>query len=258
MKPVPLSIKPLYGRKLSASDGEIGRVKDFYFEDQRWTLRYVIVDTGDWLPGRLVLLSPYAIGQLNHGDGCLPVNLTRQQIESSPAIELHRPVSRQYEEAYHAHFHWPAYWNGGGLWGIGQYPSEPPRLEAEEQTPSTPAPSKSDDRNLRSTLAVTGYQIETSDGMIGKITDFIVDNYSWMIRHLVIETGHWFAHNEIIMSPRDVDRVSYEESKIFLKITKEALLNAPETKLPALGSKGDATPANTNAQIGAHHDPALT
>ena len=114
---MPLSLKKLLGRKLGASDGEIGHVKDFYFEDQRWALRYVIADTGSWLAGRQVLLSPYAFDHIDQGGGCLPVKLTRQQIEESPAIDLHKPISRRYEEAYHAYYGLPPYWNEGGLWG---------------------------------------------------------------------------------------------------------------------------------------------
>src|SRR5271166_7106948 len=95
-----LSIKQLYGEKLGASDGEIGHVKDFYFDDQDWAVRYVVVDTGSWLPGRQVLLSPHAFGSLAPAGKTLAVNLTRKQVENSPAIELHKPVSRQYEEEY--------------------------------------------------------------------------------------------------------------------------------------------------------------
>lgn len=101
------SIKQLSGKKLGASDGDIGHVKDFYFDDQTWAVRYVIADTGNWLPGRQVLISPYAFGGLHQAEKVLRVNLTRKQIENSPAIESHKPVSRQYEEEYHRYYGWP-------------------------------------------------------------------------------------------------------------------------------------------------------
>src|ERR1035437_2504074 len=101
------SIKQLYGNKLGASDGEIGHVKDFYFDDQNWTVRYLIADTGSWLSGRQVLLSPHAFGAPQHDEKLLGVNLTRKQIEDSLLIELHKPVSRQYEEEYYRHYGWP-------------------------------------------------------------------------------------------------------------------------------------------------------
>jgi hypothetical protein len=94
------SIKQVYGNTLGAPDGEIGQVKDFYFDDQNWTIRYLVVDTGLWLPGRQVLISPHSVGRLDHAERVLRVNLTRKQIENSPSIESHKPVSRQYEEEY--------------------------------------------------------------------------------------------------------------------------------------------------------------
>src|SRR5208283_3959794 len=116
------SIKQLYGDKLGASDGEIGHVKDFYFDDQDWAVRYVVVDTGSWLPGRQVLISPHAFGSLHPSGKVLCVNLTRKQIENSPSIALHTPVSRQYEEEYYRHFGWPFYWQGDALWGTNGFP----------------------------------------------------------------------------------------------------------------------------------------
>jgi hypothetical protein len=116
------SIKQLYGEKLGASDGEIGHVKDFYLDDRNWAVRYLVADTGTWLPGRRVLLSPHAIGTLYQDEKVLLVNLTRKQIADSPAIETHKPVSRQYEEQYHRYYGWPGYWQGGGLWGMSNFP----------------------------------------------------------------------------------------------------------------------------------------
>src|SRR5947199_3251390 len=110
------SLRQLYGKKLGASDGDIGHVKDFYFNDQQWAIRYVVADTGSWLSGRLVLISPHAFGNLHQNADCLLVNLTRQQIENSPAIDSHKPVSLQYQ----------AYWDGGETWGVGGFRDAPP------------------------------------------------------------------------------------------------------------------------------------
>src|SRR5580704_19270691 len=112
------SLKHLYGHQLAALDGEIGHVKDFYFDAQNWTVRCVVADTGSWLPGRQVLISPHAFGGLHQSGKLLSVNLTRKQIGDSPSIESHKPVSRQYEEEYHRYYGWPGYWQGDGLWGV--------------------------------------------------------------------------------------------------------------------------------------------
>jgi len=212
------SIKQLYGKTLGASDGDIGKVKDFYFDDHQWAVRYVIAETGTWLLGRLVLISPPAFGNFHQDGNRLLVNLTRQQIEKSPPIESHKPVSRQYEEEYNRYYGWPSYWTEGSHLQNGGEP------------------------HLRSTLALSGYQnftgykIQTSDEVIGHATDFIMDDKSWAICHLVVETGHWFSRREIAISPKDIERISYEESKVFVKVTKEAILEAPEYHVPPLGA----------------------
>jgi hypothetical protein len=116
------SINQLYGDELRATDGEIGHIKDFYFDDQNWAVRYVVVDTGSWLSGRLVLISPHVFTNFDLDGVCRGVNLTRKQIENSPDFDSEKPVSRQYEDEYYRYYGWPTYWQGGGLWGIGTYP----------------------------------------------------------------------------------------------------------------------------------------
>src|SRR6516225_4860227 len=138
------SIKQLYGLKLHASDGEIGHVKDFYFDDQKWVVRYVVADTGPWLLGRLVLIAPHALGSLDQVGAFLAVNLTRQQIENSPPIESHKPVSRQYEEEYYRYYGWPSYWTGERIWGPNAFPVvSPGAFPSPIVSPSpSPLPSK--------------------------------------------------------------------------------------------------------------------
>jgi sporulation protein YlmC with PRC-barrel domain len=231
------SIKQFYGKKLGASDGDIGHVKNFYFNDQQWAVRYVVADTGSWLTGRLVLISPHAFGDLYQDGDCLLVNLTRQQIENSPAIESHKPVSRQYEEEYYRYYGWPSYWEGGGMWGMGGFPvAPPPHLMPSEQASRGSRPHDGDDPHLRSTQACNGYHIQTSEGAIGHVTDFVMDDKSWAIRHLVVETGYWFSGKEIVISPKHIDRISYEESTVFVNVTKEAILGAPEYHELPLGA----------------------
>jgi len=118
--------KDLYGCKLTAMDGEIGHVKDFYFDDRTWVVRYLVADTGSWLSGRQVLLSLHAFGRWNREEETLQIKLTRQQIVDSPSIDSHLPVSRQYEIEYYKYFGWPVYWSGSGMWGMGSYPMSIP------------------------------------------------------------------------------------------------------------------------------------
>jgi hypothetical protein len=227
------SIKQLYGDSLGASDGNIGHIKDFYFDDHKWAVRYVVVDTGNWLSERLVLISPHAFRHFDLYDICRGVNLTCLQIENSPPIALHRPVSRQFEEEYYTYYGWPYYWAGNGLWGMSSFPYAEPTPEDELADGAACLPStKSDDPHLRSTQAVKGYAIETSDGLIGHVVDFIVHDKNWAIRHLVVETGHWCWGKEMIISPKQIDRISYNESKIFVNVTKEAIQKSPQYNVP--------------------------
>ncbi len=215
------NIKKLYGHKLAAADGDIGHVKDFYFDDKTWVIRYLVVDTGVWLPGRLVLLSPHSFGLLDQYEKTLHVKLQKKQIANSPSIESHQPVSRQYELEYYNYYGWPTYWDGGAMWGLGGYPVviPPPQYEIDLQKKLFHRA----DKHLQSTQAVDGYQIQAVDGTIGVVSGFMVDDRSWAIRELVVETGHWYSGKEILISPEKIDRISYEESKVFVKLSKSDL-----------------------------------
>jgi uncharacterized protein YrrD len=253
------SIKQLYGNKLRASDGEIGHVSDLYFDDLQWTVRYVVADTGSWIPGRLVLISPHSvgIGSLRQEGNRLPVDLTRKQIEDSPPIELHKPISLQYEEEYYRYYGWPAYpglggmYGGGGMSGIAGFPVVPTASQMpDEETKRRERPNNDGNPHLRSTQEMDGYHIQTRDGKIGHVTDFIMDDDSWAICHLVVETGHWFADKQIAISPKQIDRISFEESKVFVNVTKEAILEATEYYVPPFGGASSDANASLHAPNG--------
>jgi sporulation protein YlmC with PRC-barrel domain len=230
------SIKKLYGEKLGASDGEIGHVKDFYFDDRNWAVRYLVADTGNWLTGRQVLLSPHAVGSLYQDGDVLLVNLTRKQIENSPPIESHKPVSRQYEEDYYKYYGWPSYWQGDGLWGMSGFPilTVPPKTFLDEKMAAVIEKHKRADAHLRSAQSVKGYNIEATDGTIGHVADFMMDAESWAIRSLVVKTGHRFSGNEVEILVNKVDRISYEKSTVFVNLTKEAVEHSPPNHLIAV------------------------
>lgn len=228
------NIKKLYGNKLAARDGHIGHVQDFYFDDKTWVIRYLVADTGSWLTGRRVLLSPHAFGNMDREEKTLHVKLHKKQIEDSPSIESHQPVSRQYEVEYYRYYGWPAYWDGGAMWGFGGYPVVLPPSR-EEPEADQPRHHHRDDKHLQSTHAVTGYHIETADGTIGHVSGFLVDEKSWAIRELVVEAGHWYSGKEILISPSKVERISYEESKVFVKLTKADIERTAENDVAKAG-----------------------
>jgi len=226
--------KELYGNKLAASDGDIGHVQDFYFDDQTWVIRYLVVDTGSWLTGRQVLLSPHAFGKWDRQEKTLQVKLSKKQIEHSPSIESHQPVSRQYEAEYYKYYGWPTYWNGDAMWGPGGYPLAIP-----------PAPDQGDaqrkhhhraEKHLQSAHAVTGYQIQTAEGAIGTVSGFVVDDKSWAVCELAVETGHWYAGKEVLIPSGKVERISYDDSTVFVSLSKADIQRTAENQVAKAGA----------------------
>lgn len=221
------SVKDLYGNKLSASDGEIGHVKDFYFDDQNWAIRYLVVDTGSWLPGRQVLLSPYSVGHLDPADNTVAVNLTKRQIEDSPSIESHKPLSRHYEEQFYRYYGWPFYWSGSGLWGMSGSPIlELPQSTADENTPGEPEAPPSADANLRSTQSIKGYHFKLGDRMEGQVSDFFMDPHYWAIRYLVVKFGR-LGGREVLIPASAVSEISFNESTVFAVNLRETVEARP-------------------------------
>ncbi|MEO8453369.1 MAG: PRC-barrel domain-containing protein [Gemmatimonadota bacterium] len=215
--------KELTGYKLNALDGEIGSVKEFYFDDQHWAIRYLVADTGGWLAGRRVLISPYALQAVSKQDHHLVVGLSRKQIEDSPSLDSDKPVSRQFENAYYGYFGWPAYWGGPYMWG--SYPA----IARDRSQWRDPAPGESAwDPHLRSTHDVIGHHIQATDGEIGHVEDFIIDDDTWAIRYLIIDTRNWWPGKKVLVSPQWIDRVSWKDSTVYVNLTRETIKHAPE------------------------------
>jgi hypothetical protein len=212
------NIKQFYGSRLASLDGDFGHAKDFYFDDKAWVIRYLVADTGSWLTGRLVLLSPHAFGKWDLYEKALHIKLRKKQIEDSPSIDTHEPVSRQFEENYYRSYGWPPYWQGGQMWGMGGYPIVALPLPQDPATRKAIEPRA--DRHLQSAKSITGYSIEASDGLVGHLGGFLVDDRSWVISDLVVKAGHWFTGKELQISPRMVERISTEESKIFVNLAR--------------------------------------
>lgn len=216
---------------IQATDGEIGKVDQFYFDDETWAIRYLVVNTSRWLDGRLVLISPIALGQKGWESRRLDVALTKKQIEDSPRIDTHKPVSRQHEAVYLGYYGYPYYWGGPNLWGLASYPAglavqreTVTEAEAEQAT----AGKESADSHLRTTNEVTGYHIEAADGEIGHVEDFIVDDETWAIRYLEVDTRNWWPGKKVLVSPAWIDNVSWPDSKVYVGLSRKTLKSGPE------------------------------
>lgn len=209
--------------KLKGIDGELGSTKDFYFDDRFWTIRYLVADTGNWLIGRQVLLSPYSLVAINKEDENIIVDLDEKQIEESPSLDSDKPVSRQFEKAYFDYYTLPTYWGGRHMWGAWPY-----LMQEEQVTVADSEDKESWDPNLRSTKAVTGHHIQAIDGEIGHVEDFIIDEETWSIRYLIIDTKNWWGGKKVLVSPQWIDRISWEESKVFINLSQESIKQSPE------------------------------
>jgi hypothetical protein len=208
---------------LHSLDGDIGKPKEFYFDDTHWTIRYLIANTSNWLTGRQVLLSPYAVTAVHSAEQFIAINLTKKQIEDSPSITTDKPVSRQFEEDYYGYYGWPMYWGGAYMWG--GYPTiERDRTQWRTSTQE----EKTWDAHLRSTQDVHGYNIQAEDGEIGHIADFLIDSDTWAIRYLVVATHNWWPGKKILIAPQWIERISWAESKVFVNLLRETIQQAPE------------------------------
>lgn len=216
-------VKILKGYKLESLEGEIGKVKEFYFDDKHWAIRYLVADTGNWLSSRQVLISPYALVAANKEEQHITISLTKKQIEDSPSLEIDKPVSKQFELTYYDHYGWPMYWSGPYMWG-----TNPSIVRDPEKWKESTKGEKSWDPNLRSTHEVSGYNIQAADGEIGHIKDFIIDDETWAIRYLIIDTQNWWPGKKVLVSPQWIERVSWDESKVFLNLSQESIKQSPE------------------------------
>jgi hypothetical protein len=217
------NIRELYGSRLATPDGDVGHVKDFYFDDATWAVRYLVADTSAWLTGRLMLISPRAFGRFDEVDGkALVINLTRAQIEGSPVIETHQPVSRQYEIEYHRYYGWPLNRRGEETTAAAVVP-------LAGDSPSGGHILQRKDKHLRSAKATKRYQVQTIDGVLGHASGFMVDDRNWEIRELVVEAGHWYSGQEFQLSVRRIDRISDQESKVYVNLTEAEIRKLPGT-----------------------------
>ena len=224
-----LTNKHLKDFAIRATDGELGTIEDLYFDDETWAIRYLIVDTGGWLGGRRVLISPISVVHTDWEAKRLDVALTKRQVEHSPEIDTHKPVSRQHEAGYVGYYGYPYYWGCPYQWGAAAYPAglaTPPTASTEAM--AARIRRESTDSHLRSGEAVTGYNIEAADGEIGHVDGFVVDDEAWAIRYMEVATRNWWPGKKILLSPAWIERVSWTDSKVYVGLSREAIKDAPE------------------------------
>lgn len=221
------NINSLIGFTIGATDGEIGKVKEFYFDDQSWTIRYLIVETGSWLFGRKVLISPMALLTPDWKNNIFTINLSKEQIKNSPDIDTERPVSRQQELDLYSYYPWGSYW--GSSFYAGGMPLPVSMYDAVLNDDETPISQEThENRHLRSTHQVTGYKMKATDGDIGDVEDFLIDENSWKIDFLVIDVGNWFHGKKVVLSPKWIKEINWSKSEVIINTSIEHVKKSPE------------------------------
>jgi len=219
----------LKGFVIRATDGELGTLDQFYFDDDTWCIRYLTIETGGWLGGRRVLISPISVVDTDWEAKRLDVALTREQVEKSPAIDTHRPVCRQHEAEYLGYYGYPYYWGGPYLWGAAFHPAGlmvSPTASTEEM--AREIRNESTDSHLHDSETVTGYRIAAANGDIGHVDGFLMDDGVWQIRYIEVATWDWWPGGRVLVSPAWVIRVSWADSKVYIGLSQEAIRNGPE------------------------------
>ncbi len=232
------SVKKTIGDTVQATDGEIGKIVDCYFDDKEWVIRYLVVQTGDWLGGRQVLVSPISITVAEWSGDQVRTTLTRAQVQKAPDINTKVPISRRVEMDFHKYYGFPFYWGGGAIWGPGMTPGAlaaaaltAPVLEQEEEAERT---EHSEESHLRSAEVVTGFTIQARDGDIGHVSDFLFDDESFRINDLVVNTSNWWSGKKVIVPPTWVTKVDWATKEVWVDLKRETIKGSPEFDLAAL------------------------
>lgn len=222
------SLKDLERYTVRATDGDIGHVVTFLFDDQRWIVRYLVVQSGGqlFLDGRRVLISPISFRQVDWSARCFDLTLTMDKVKHSPGIDVDEPVSRQHERDYYGYYGYPLYWEHSGIWGMGAYPGF---LSAYAwDATSVQNVDRSADLHLRSAKELRGYHIQGRDDAIGHLDDVIIDDETWHVRYLVVDTSNWWFGRKVLLSPHWASRVSWEERKVYLDMSRQEIKDSPE------------------------------
>lgn len=219
------SLNELLGYELMSKDGQMGKVHDFFFSDIDWMVRYLVVDTGPWIFGRKVLISPQALLQPVWASETFPVDLTREEVKSSPDVDVAKPVSREYEDELFAHYRWPAYWSITPTHS-GQPFFTPPYLFAGDDDSDDEQPTKS---HLRSATELTGYQVFTTDNSeVGSVSNFILDDEFWQIRHMIVDISDKLdADKKVLVALEWIKSIMVASKEIHIDLTEDAIRYSP-------------------------------
>lgn len=223
-------VNHLRGQPVMARDGSVGTIEDAYFDDQDWTVRFVVVDTGEWLPGRKVLLPPDALHV--DEDGVTAAGLSREDVRTAPSQDQADTVSSLCDEALATRYGASSYWAATGVVGMGAMPVLPAEAMLMQQGQAASEGNSSDlqerarHTHLRSSREVIGYHIKATDGDIGHVEDLVLDD--WKVSDIVVDTRNWLPGKKVLVSPSAVEDISWGAGSVALRMDKDAVRHSPQ------------------------------
>jgi uncharacterized protein YrrD len=225
--------KDLIGRHVNAAGEDVGKMRDIYFDDTTWNVRYFVVDTGGWLDRNEVLLAPTAFPDWDVGSDELRTSLTRERVENSPPVASDMPVSRQYEQRLHDYYGWAPYWQvpitpAAGLYMYPAVPVPPPVDERSEPRQPYLDVNQDGDPHLRSFSEVKGYRILARDGEIGHVDDLLIDDRTHRVTHVIVDTRNWLPGRHVVVDAGVCTKIAWDESRVHVSLSKEAIRQSPE------------------------------
>jgi hypothetical protein len=200
-----IAAKRMYGTSLVESDGRGGTLYDLLFDDQTWKLRHLVVAMDRWLLSQQVLLDPAVVQRVDWPNRRLEVRLTKEQVRRSPGVETDLPAARQEVQQVAQVLLWEAYWTS--------------ILET--------LPKFEGDPHLRSTKMLAGLRLHCTNGELGHVVDFLIDDQSWSVCDLVVDTRNWWPGKRVLIEPRLVQSIDWDEREIRLSLPREQVEDRP-------------------------------
>ncbi len=233
------SIKDIRGNIVRGADGDIGKIIDVFFDDDRWTIRYLVVETDQWLKGRRVLISPGSLNKVEWKQKVIESPLSYDQVRNAPDINTAQPISRQLETEFNRYYRLPFYWGGDAIYGMGMTPGSEAAAtiagdQMEERQREIETGQGAKQSHLRSANDVIDDGIRARDGDIGKLSDFLFDTDTLRINYMVIDTSNWFGGKRVTLPPSWVTKVDWTEKRIYVDLNRDTIKNSPDYDLATL------------------------
>ena len=221
------SLKDLFGFSVRATDGGIGKVEDFLFDEDEWSVRYLAVDSQPWITERQLLFSPRVFGLLGDQD-VFPLTLDRYRILNSPVIRRDQAINRQHEVELHNYYQWPLYWTPGDAGGIGPGSlAALPLVDLAEQMAQNESPSLQEDPHLHSLKKFNGFTIQARDGSIGSVFDVLIEDETWNILYIIVDAGDWLTDRKVLISPNWVEHVAWKDAAVQIDLNRDTIRHSP-------------------------------